>query len=349
MNKHGESNSGWPVLMIQLHPSTFVRRDEEMLRSLGTVHVFRFRQQKGPGVILELLRQKLFLLRHVWSCRMIYIWFADFHSVLPALFARLTGRKCVIVIGGVDAAYLPEYQYGTKSRFIGHISLWLSVLLAHLLLPVSEFTLSDLRRNVSEKLASKAMVVHNCYSALKFARPGQAERHLVLSIALASATRTLYIKGIDIFLKAAAVMSGQEFMVVGLSGEAMKEAKRLAPPNVVLSGPVSFDELQSIYSKTRAICQFSRQESFGIALLEGLAAGCVPVIANRCGPAEVFAGTGVPSIEAMDAEEAAAAIRSALQMDPDMLRVVQQRVLASFDCSLRKEKLQVILNGLVQA
>lgn len=346
MNRQDAFHAGWPVLMIQLHPSTFVRRDEEMLRCFGTVHVFRFRQQKGPGVMLELLRQKLFLLRHIWSCRVIYIWFADFHAVLPALFARLTGKKCVIVIGGVDAAYLPEYQYGTKTRLIGRISLWLSVRLAHLLLPVSEFTLSDLRRNVSEKLVRKATVVHNCYSALKLASPGQARRHLVLSIALASAQRTLYIKGIDIFLKAAAIMSGQEFMVVGLSGEALDEAKRLAPPNVVLSGPVSFDELQYIYSKTSVICQFSRQESFGIALLEGLAAGCVPVFANRCGPAEVFEDSSLPAIEEMSPLKAAEAIKEALQFDSQRLEAIQQKVLPAFDCSVRKQKLHDIINKL---
>jgi glycosyltransferase involved in cell wall biosynthesis len=341
-----ESNAGWPVLMVQLHPSTFVKRDEQILRSLGPVKVFTFRRQKGRALLIELIRQKLFLLRNIWSCRVIYIWFADFHAVLPALFARLTGRKCVIVIGGVDAAYLPEYHYGTKTRLIGRISLYMSLRLAHLLLPVSEFTLNDLRRNISENLVRKALVVHNCYTPERQALPGHGNRNVVLSIALASTQRIMFIKGIDIFLAAAAKMPEQRFMVVGLSSEAMKEAQRLASANVTLLGPVSFNNLQEIYRQTIAICQFSRQESFGIALLEGLAAGCVPVIANRCGPAEVFADTGVPAINQMDADEAVLAIRSALRMEPEKLTWIQQKVLDAFHCNVRKEKLRAAITKL---
>lgn len=332
--------------MIQLHQSTFVRRDEEMLRSFATVKVFLFRHQRGFSIFIELIRQKLFLLRNIWNSQLVYVWFADFHAVLPALFARLTGRKCVVVIGGVDAAYLPQYQYGTKSRLLGRLSLWLTVRMAHLLLPVSQFTLNDLSRNVSSGLARKSKVIHNCYSPAQIVSPASSNRQLVLSIAMASSENTLYIKGVDLFLNAAALMPELNFKVVGLSGGAMNLAKRIAPPNVALSEPISFENLQELYAQTRVICQFSRQESFGIALLEGLAAGCVPVIANCCGPAEVFSGTDVPAIEEFEPAVAAEAIKSAYQMEAARLEEIQQKVLPKFDCTLRRNRLQEILGQL---
>lgn len=334
------------ILMIQLHQSTFVRRDEEMLRSFATVKVFLFRHQRGFSIFIELIRQKLFLLRNIWNSQLVYVWFADFHAVLPALFARLTGRKCVVVIGGVDAAYLPQYQYGTKSRLLGRLSLWLTVRMAHLLLPVSQFTLNDLSRNVSSGLGRKSKVIHNCYSPAQIVSPASSNRQLVLSIAMASSENTLYIKGVDLFLNAAALMPELNFKVVGLSGGAMNLAKRIAPPNVALSEPISFDNLQELYAQTRVICQFSRQESFGIALLEGLAAGCVPVIANCCGPAEVFSGTDVPAIEEFEPAVAAEAIKSAYQMEAARLEEIQQKVLPKFDCTLRRNRLQEILGQL---
>ena len=343
-----EEQSRKAILMIQLHPSTFVRRDEEMLRSMGPVKVFRFRRQKGIGVLTELIREKIFLLRNIWTCRLIYVWFADFHTVLPVIFARLTGKKCVVVIGGVDAAYLPEYQYGTKTRILGRISLLLTVRLAHVLLPVSRFTLEDLKRNVSARLAAKSIVVHNCYTPALIISAAQGERELVLTIALASSKRTLFIKGVDVFLGAAALMDRYKFMVVGLSGEALEAAQEMAPANVELHRPVAFEELQEIYSRTRVICQFSRQESFGIALLEGLAAGCVPVIANRCGPAEVFEGSGIPVIDQMDADRAAQAISAAMSMDPEKLSAIQKKVLPTFDCSLRQKKLHAVIHNLIR-
>lgn len=331
------------ILMIQLHPSTFVRRDEEMLSSFATVEVFQFRHQRGFSIFSELIRQKWFLLRNIWSSHIIYIWFADFHAVLPALFARLTGRKCVVVIGGVDAAYLPQYRYGTKSRLLGRLSLWLTVRMAHLLLPVSQFTLNDISRNVSSRLVRKSKVIHNCYSPAQIVSPALGNRHLVLSIAMASSESTLYIKGVDLFLNAAALMPDLNFMVVGLSGGAMNLAKRIAPPNVVLSEPISFEKLKELYAQTRVICQFSRQESFGIALLEGLAAGCVPVIANCCGPAEVFSGADVPAIDEFEPAVAAEAIKSAYRMEAARLKEIQQMVLPRFDCVLRSNRLQEIL------
>ncbi len=330
--------------MIQLHPSTFVRRDEEMLRSFAAVKVFLFKHQRGLKIITELIRQKLFLLRNIWNCRVIYVWFADFHAVVPALFARLTGRKCIVVIGGVDAAYLPQYQYGTKTRLLGRLSLWLTVHMAHKLLPVSNFTLNDLRCNVSDRLIRKSVVVHNCYTPDRVVSPASGNRHLVLCVAMASSVNTLYIKGVDVFLNAAALLPDLNFKLVGLSGWAMAEAKRIATPNVRLSAPVPFDTLYEIYHCTRVICQFSRQESFGIALLEGLAAGCVPVIANRCGPAEVFAGTNVPAVDQLEPSNASEAIKAAFQMEPSKLEEIQQNVLSRFDCAARRQKLFDIIS-----
>lgn len=335
-----------PVLMVQLHPSTFVLRDEAMLRSFGPVKVFRFRKHKGLGVILELFRQVVFLLRHLWSCRIVYIWFADFHAVLPALVARLTGRKCVVVIGGVDAAYIPELQYGTKTRLVGQISVWLTTRLAHVLLPVSQFTLSDLRRNLGDKLVEKAEVVYNCYTPDRIISPAYGSRNLVLTIAMASSVRTLRIKGVDLFLETARRMPNVRFLAVGLSGEALREAQAMASTNVELMGPVSFVKLGEIYARTRVICQFSRQESFGIALLEGLAAGCVPVITRWGGPAEVFTGVKIPAIDVMDAEKAAAAIEEALCMPFEMLETIQQKILPAFDCTQRSKRLHTLVQKL---
>ncbi|MBK9292670.1 MAG: glycosyltransferase family 4 protein [Bacteroidetes bacterium] len=329
-----------PVLMVELHASTFVKRDEDLIRTFAPVKVFRFRRRKGPGILWDLLRLKVFLLRNIWQSSLIYVWFADFHAVLPALFARLTGRKCVVVIGGVDAAYLPEYKYGTKTRLPGRLSLWLTVRLAHRLFAVSHFTLNQLQRNVSACAAAKAVVVHNCYTPEAIVVPQPQNRSLVLCVAMAHSRNTIYIKGVDVFMKAASLLPELSFKVVGLSGEALAEAKRMAAPNVNLTGPVSFDELKQIYLRTRVICQFSRQESFGIALLEALAFGCVPVIANRCGPAEVFAGSGVPAIDQYEPGQAASAIRAALQMTGAQLSDIQQRVLPRFDCAKRQRRLR---------
>src|SRR5207247_6894113 len=50
-----------------------------------------------------LVMQFYFLLFNIYKFKIVFIWFADYHSLLPVFFSRLFNKKCVINIGGYDA------------------------------------------------------------------------------------------------------------------------------------------------------------------------------------------------------------------------------------------------------
>jgi len=52
--------------------------------------------------ISGLISQFLTLLIWGWYYGIYYIWFADYHSFLPAVFAKIYGKKLVVCLGGYD-------------------------------------------------------------------------------------------------------------------------------------------------------------------------------------------------------------------------------------------------------
>jgi glycosyltransferase involved in cell wall biosynthesis len=63
-------------------------------------------------------------------------------------------------------------------------------------------------------------------------------------------------------------------------------------PSVELRGHVPFDELQRLYAQARVFCHPSLQENFGIAVVEGLAAGLGVVVHEQ--PAVMETVEGIP-------------------------------------------------------
>lgn len=104
-------------------------------------------------------------------------------------------------------------------------------------------------------------------------------------------------KGLGHLMEAVAAEPGVSLTVVGggpLEDRYRAEAERLGP-QIDFRGRVSDETLASLYRDHDAIAlpSVSRGEAFGLVLLEGMAAGCVPVASDLPGVAEVAGDTGV--------------------------------------------------------
>ena len=101
------------VLFVYVNYSSFVRADYEMLSSFADVTKYQFKPGKGifkTGV--SLLKELIFLIFNGYKYDYVLIWFGDYHSLLPVLYAKLFGKKSFVVIGGYDVSTLSEYGYG---------------------------------------------------------------------------------------------------------------------------------------------------------------------------------------------------------------------------------------------
>lgn len=104
-------------------------------------------------------------------------------------------------------------------------------------------------------------------------------------------------KGLPVLLKAAQGMKNMRVWVIG-NGHTMEAYKRQAQEldlaNVTFFGALSDDEVADRVKQAHAIVlpSVTRSEAFGIVLLEGMAAGLVPIASHLPGVAEVVGNEG---------------------------------------------------------
>jgi rhamnosyl/mannosyltransferase len=105
-------------------------------------------------------------------------------------------------------------------------------------------------------------------------------------------------KGLEVLLKASEHLDDCDVIVVGEGhgrDKYIQLVNSLNLPNVTFKGRVSDGELKDLYANSHVIVlpSISRLEAFGIVLLEGMGAGCVPVASNLPGIMDTIGDTGV--------------------------------------------------------
>jgi glycosyltransferase involved in cell wall biosynthesis len=132
-------------------------------------------------------------------------------------------------------------------------------------------------------------------------------------------------KGLPQLLMAAAGQPALDLTLVG-SGPLERNYRQLATePNVTFIGRVPDDLLTELYLEHDVVVMpsTSRLEAFGLALLEGMAGGCVPVASDLPGVRDVASATGriVRTGDVADLRNTLLALAA----DPAVVRELQQR------------------------
>jgi len=327
------------LIFIDLNSSSFIKNDELILSKYFELKIFRFKIIKGWYLIIELLRQLIFLLGHIRKADAIYVWFGDFNSVLPSIIAKLFSKKIFIVIGGYDAAYRPDINYGIKTRLIGKISSKISTRLATNLLAVSNFTKNELINNINPKLEDKISVIHNCFNIPRSnTKAILSEKENVLMVSIADGVNRIFIKGIDFYVEVAKSMPEKSFELVGISGEALDYINKIKSDNLSVVPKVPHSQLKLHFEKARVVCQFSRYESFGLAIIEGIFNNCYPVGYNFAAPAELLKDNAI-LIDELDVDMAKYAINKAFTKTQEDLDLIKNNMNDLYSFEVRKNNL----------
>ena len=278
------------ILFVYTNFSTFVKTDFEILSEEYSVNRYQFKPVKGLlRTAIQMLRQLVFLLLNIWKFDAAFIWFADYHSFLPVLFAKLTGKKSFVVIGGYDVVKMPKLNYGVfTSKFRGFCAIY-SMKNSSLNLAVS--------KNVERKVRwiakkSNTQLIYNCVNISENKNIQPEKENLVITVGLIDSERTYFIKGIDTFIEVARLLPETKFMVIGMSENLPAHIINNRPGNMEFVGRVNHDDLETFYKKAKIYCQFSRSESFGVAIVEAINFGCVPFVTNVGGMPELVEKTG---------------------------------------------------------
>lgn len=281
--------------------------------------------------------------REVAGADLVMSWFASWHALLPALFARAQGKPFAIVVGGYDTACLPGIDYGHQQ---GGFKAWIArqvMRLATRVISISDFTCQELR--TLGVPGAKVDLIPLGLDPGRYRSPAMREPGLVVTTGGVN-TSNLTRKGLEAFVRAAALAPECRFVVIGawMDG-AIEHLRRIAAPNVSFTGRVPHEDKVDWLHRAQVVVQASQHEAFGLSLAEGMLCGAVPVVTRAGALPWVTGGAGVV-IEAQSPEAVAAGVRAACSLGENAGENARARVLQAFTTSHRRAGLLALAASL---
>jgi glycosyltransferase involved in cell wall biosynthesis len=263
---------------------------------------FNFKSDSRLGIIGLFFRQFFFLLRHIFSSELVVCQFAGFHSLLPGIFARLSGRSYLVIVGGTDCVSFPSIRYGNFHKPLLAFFTRNSYRLCHHISPVHgslieyEYTYQDKdfpRQGILyfvPGLKKKFTVIYNGYDpeVWKPCAPKKKGRFIMLLGFYRHFTFAL--KGVDLVREAAAAFPGNEFIIIGMPE--METKKHDFPANVKLTPFIDNRELPALLSSAEFYLQLSISEGFPNAICEAMLCGCTPIGSKVAAIPDIVGNTG---------------------------------------------------------
>lgn len=317
------------VLFVHTGLTRFIRLDRDLLASRFEVSDW---VQAGRWVDLPGLT------RAVGESDVVFGWFASWHTFWPSVVAALRGRPTVLVIGGYDVSRMPEIGYGNQRDLIRRVASRLAIRNATALTAVSEASIEEIRLNLG-RVADRVRLIYHGVPDPFHALPPQPAEPMVMTVAAVNRT-TMELKGTRVFVEAARLLPGVQFVVAGVVGDDDQTRAMVAgaAANVTFTGQLQPEDLDRLYAKARVYVQASLHESFGMSVAEAMLAGCVPVV-NPIGALPEVTGRLAVNLRRRDAEGVAEAVTVALGKPADARGLGRERILDLFPVSSRQEAL----------
>lgn len=341
------------LLSVFESPSSFVKRDEEILSSHFEVIGIRV---WGKNKVLLPVTWLLAFVKLIWqsvSAKLILVQGGGYHSLLASIVGRITRTPVLIIVIGTDAIKMPEIRYG---HFRNKPLAWctkLSYRTATALLPVHktlieyDYTFEDVS---FKKQGVKAFVpnistpifeVNNGFDfdfwSFSSANRRKANSFLTVAANVETSKRFL-VKGIDLFLKMAEQFPDFKFTMVGtlLPGYQL-------PPNVRLLRNQTAEQLAQLYAEHAFYVQLSRSEGFPNSLCEAMLCGCIPIVSAVGGQPDIVGDHGV-IIERNEPDLMRRKFELAIssELTPEQVR---SRIIDNYPISKRKEELLAVITS----
>ena len=350
------SSKSTTILYIFTARRSFVNNDLNLLSESYNVTPYHFKTDVKWLTPWSFLRQFLFLLFLGWRYDVLISFFAGYHSVLPCLFAKLTGKKGIIILGGTDCFNYPSFHYGNfTKRWYGKTTC-MSAQWASLLLPVSEnliesesryYMVDSTKQGIKvwcDNIKAPYQVVPLEYDPTLFKR-NETERiaNSFITVAFGIQGTSFIRKGIDKFIMAARHFPGHRFTIVGSSKEDFPVD---VPDNVVLVPPVPYTALVDLYNQHEFYLQLSIAEGFPSAPCEAMLCECFPIASAVASMPGIVGDAGM-LIQSIDDHVIIEGITIVLQHDrkEEIKKQARQRIISKYGPGTRKLKWTEVLKA----
>ena len=323
------------ILFVYINFSSFVKTDYDILSEYANVTKYQFKPVKGlirTGI--ELFRELCFLIFNIRKYDAVFIWFGDYHSLLPVLFAKWFQRKSYVVIGGYDVSTLSEYNYGAFNKPVRSFFTRNTFKYVDMCFPVADA--------LREKLLlinpqAKAETLATNVDPDKFSFSDYQRPQRIITASGTDNHQRLMIKGLDRFRELAELLPEFEFIIIGAT-EKVKPYFEPIPKNLFLLPPQQFDQMTQYYQSASFYAQLSRSEGLPNALCEAMMCGCIP-LGTDVGDIKVAIGNTGITLEDWKPELMVDYIR--INHNNKSLRdKARERINALYDPSKRKNRLR---------
>jgi glycosyltransferase involved in cell wall biosynthesis len=290
------------ILYFHTGSSSFVSKDIDILSKSGRVKVFSFYSDKKWKTPFLLIKQKLFILRYLFTTKLYVAQFAGYHGFLPGLFARLTGKNFLVIAGGTDCVSFPAIGYGNFNKKLLGLFTKLSFRLATHVSPKHQSLIEydyHYDKSIPSHQGIKAFVnnyktpttiIANGYDEKKFFCSSDKMKNSFITVSGGlEFSFQQQLKGIDLILKVAAKFPECEFTIVGVPSSIKLP---ITSTNVKTIPPTKNNELQKLYSKHQFYLQLSMAEGFPNALCEAMLCECVPIVSDVFSMPEIIESSG---------------------------------------------------------
>lgn len=315
------------MLLISPAMSTFVRRDAAWLSEHFEVIEIEATLSSHPlKLVIALIKIFFRVLKSIHSARFVYTWFCDYHSPLVTQLAACFRKPVYAVVGGYEVNHLPAMNYGGLKNPLRRWAIRFSLNRARCVLPVSAYTAGLTRQLIDHNRIS---VVYNGVPPLPESMGSSAPKTGFLTVALISTAQAFYLKGIDKFLDMARRFPESNFTLVGVSPDFDLHRLAAVPANVTVRHRLTQTQLARVYAAAQYYVQLSETESFGVAVLEALAHGALPIVSNRGALPELFGDCALMlDVDAVSWESTLADLHrrlSAFDVSPEAAQAVLRR------------------------
>jgi len=317
------------ILFLHSGNESFVKIDRELLAACFDVHDFHAIQKFPMGLMNYL--------QGIRECDLLFGWFASWNSFWALLLSKLFRKSSILIIGGYDIANLPAADYGHQRGGLEKIVSRLAMQLADHLLPFSDFSQQEAVRNVhvpEERMDRIYLGVPDVFGAL----PADGRQRMALTVGNVE-WPNIKRKGLEPFVRTAAHLPEVQFVLAGAwKDDSITYLRSIASSNVLFTGRLSEEELESYYRKSSVYIQPSLHEGFGLSVAEAMLAGCIPVVTKAGSLPEVVGDCG-QYCESNSPDQVAQAIRLALNSSFEDRVRARERILTEFPLQQRKTAL----------
>lgn len=270
--------------------SPFVINDAATLSQLGPTEILGVESLPFPRKLVLLSRLFTKLFRN--EVRMIIMFFSvPLYAPFVVTMAKLFRIKVVVITGGYDTTYVPVIDWGEMKTWWKRVAQRYALSLVDLVLAFSDFSKADVLRYARPK---RIKTLYFGVDTERF-KPSGKKEPLVLTVCYQVNASTLIQKGIRTMIESARSIPEAQFVINGKVSdeEAMIQVRKAAPSNVIFNDKFTTDEeLLQLYQRAQVYVQVSAHEGFGIANIEAMSCGCIPVATNATALPEVVGDAG---------------------------------------------------------